>query len=87
MKRLVFLSLVAYSIVACGGGLSGVDLSATTDSARLQAEALSLCAPDAPTCVASKVRALERASLCLSDSVLFRHGEPTVDAGVQCQPR
>lgn len=82
MKHLVILLAFA----GCGG-MSTADLAATTDSARLQAEALSLCDPSAPACQASQVRALERASLCLSDSVLFRHGEPTVDAGVACQPR
>lgn len=74
-------------LVGCGGGFSDADGKSTTDSARAQAMALSLCASDAGACPASQVRALERASFCASASILFRHDLPPVDAGVTCQPR
>jgi hypothetical protein len=53
-----------------------------SDSAITAQAALGLCAPDAGSCEASQVRALEEAQLCGSAATLARHGLPiSVDAG------
>lgn len=84
MKGFLFIVMV---LAGCRGGWSDVDTKSATSAARAQADALDLCAPDAGTCVASYVRAEERLALCLNNSMLYRHGQPEVDAGIQCQPR
>lgn len=87
MPSVIRWAIVALALVGCGGGLPDDAVSNITNSARANAMALTLCAPDAGTCNASQMRALSRMSLCALDSTLATNGEPTVDGGVQCQPR
>ena len=86
VKRLT-LALLAMSALACGSSWTDSDARSVIASARAQAMALSLCAPDAGTCQARQVRALEKASFCDSQATLFRHDLPPVFGGVECRPR
>jgi len=72
--------------VGCGGGWSTADTSAATNAARASTALETLCTADSGPCLASQVRALERASYCANASMLSRHGQPVPDAGITCQP-
>lgn len=71
--------------LACGGnGWTPADTAGATQTVRAEALIEQMCA-DAGACVPAQVRALERAALCNSESMLFRHGATVPEAGVTCQ--
>ena len=79
------IAVVLLGLVACGGGWSDADTKSATDAVRAQLLVQNICAPDAG-CPPAQVRALERASLCSNESMLFRHGHAVPDGGPECRP-
>jgi len=83
MNRVIAAALF---LAGCGGGWADADTKSATDAARAQMAIESICADDdGGTCKPSQVRALERMAFCANASMLFRHGQPVPDAGIQCQ--
>lgn len=85
----IVVSLIGLGIMTaslcCSPSWSSSDAKAATNAANAQKMIEAICANDA-TCKPSQVRALERMAYCSNASMLVRHGLPTPDAGIQCQP-
>jgi hypothetical protein len=78
---------VAFVLSGCGASWTPADAQGANNIVLTQNIALQLCAPDAGTCTASQVRALDQATLCIGASMLAHHGAPIPDdAGTGCTP-
>ena len=84
MCRGVIAGALIASVTACSGGFSVTDVA--SNAAEASQRALANCAPDAGTCTASEVRALESLAYCDNVSILFYYGKSAPDAGIECQP-
>lgn len=73
-------------LAGCGGGLSAQDVSDVSFSTRAQIAIDHACSEDGG-CVASRVRALDRVSICRLTSALVRSGESAPDSGIDCKPQ
>lgn len=80
MRYLAVLLLLA----ACGPGWADADTRSASDAVHAEMMVERLCA-DGGACVPTQVRALERATLCANEAMLYRHGAAVPEAGVACQ--
>lgn len=87
MMKLSLLFGLPLLTCACSGSWTAADATNARDSARIQLQLETICGREdaGPTCAPAAVRALERASYCASESMLFRHGI-ALDGGIACRP-
>jgi hypothetical protein len=80
--RYVALSFALLS--GCGGGWSDSDTKSATDAVNVEHAAYAFCSDDGGMCMASRVRAMQRAAICANSSMLFRHDQPVPKTDISC---
>lgn len=82
---------VSSALLSCGGpAWTAADTKSATDAVHLEIAAEEVCAEsalDAGACTPAMVRAVQRAALCSTSSMLYRHGAEVPDAGFACQAK